>query len=174
MTKAALKGCLGLPPALPQGPWQILHCLPVGRLQAAARSWSPRPSACWLLPKTPLQPGIPAYFQELWSAMSHRLNAVYPAHQLLLLSHMLTIDGIFTLGFGCPKTSATPKTLGSYHPLMQSWKALVQGKVTRYWVLWDTSLQPEGPRQQQKAIACRSHKEEEKETQVKAVWARAG
>lgn len=37
-TKVALKGCLGLPPALAPGPLQILHCHPVGRLQAAPKS----------------------------------------------------------------------------------------------------------------------------------------
>lgn len=49
MTKVALKGCLGLPPALAQGPLQTLHCHPVGRLQAALKSQSPRPSACLFL-----------------------------------------------------------------------------------------------------------------------------
>lgn len=131
MTKAALKDCLGLPPARASGPLQILHCHPV----AAPKSLSPRPSESLLLPQTPLQSGIPAYVHELSSATFHRLNAAQPAHQPLLLPNILTVDGIFSIGFGSPKTWASAKTLGHYHPLTWSWRVLGQGNW--HWV-WGT------------------------------------
>lgn len=123
MTEAALKDCLGLPPAMAPGPSQILHC----HLMAAPKSPSPRPPESLLLPWT--NQGSQPMSMTL---MSHVPLAVQPAQQLLLLPNILTIDGIFTTGFGSPKTWILPLS-GPLPPADVEWRVLRQGKVPRHW-----------------------------------------
>lgn len=152
MTEAALKDCLGLPPAMAPGPSQILHC----HLMAAPKSPSPRPPESLLLPWT--NQGSQPMSMTL---MSHVPLAVQPAQQLLLLPNILTIDGIFTTGFGSPKTWILPLT-GPLPPADVEWRVLRQGKVPRHWD-WGTpsySLKDTGSKK--KTIAQRKHEEGER------------
>lgn len=119
---------------------------PLRRLHCPLR-WSklrllPNPflEAIPMLPSTQQQPGLPVCCQQPSPGKFHRKTAVCPAHQLLLLSHMLTTDWIVISGLACPLVFGPPKTSAS------------PGIPGSYWSLWEMSSQHDGPRQQQKAI----------------------
>lgn len=164
MTKAALKGCLGLPPAL----------APRGEISGCSQVPVPKTISMFVAPwdsTATRDPSLPP-----WTLISHisQTECGPPCPPAPTTIPHVNCRWYLHLRLRLSKNLSYPQNPGQLPPTDAELKSAGAGEGHQALGSVGHSLQPEGPRQQQKAIARGNREEGEKGTHVRAVWATAG